>query len=309
MRWLYGVTGCGLSLVLPGLGISLAVRAFRSIATPITNVMAAADALADGDLSVRVPEAGSPDFRQLAHSFNRMADELERADQQRRTLTADVAHELRTPLHIIQGNLEGILDGVYEADSVHVNATLDEAKQLTRLVEDLQVLSLAEGGALPLSMQQVALAEVLEDVRTSFSGAAEAAQVELIVRMECEQSTAVYADPGRLNQILTNLVSNALRYTSAGGQITLNSECNEDRICISVIDTGEGIAPEDLPFVFERFWRADRARLRHDKSGGGLGLAIAKKLVEAQGGEISVESVLGQGSKFSLSLLMDDEGL
>ncbi len=149
----------------------------------------------------------------------------------------------------------------------------------------------------------------MEDVRTSFSGEAEAAQVALSVNMECDRTTAVYADPGRLNQILTNLVSNALRYTAAGGQITLKSECSEEHIRISVIDTGEGIVAEDVPFVVERFWRADRARMRRDKSGGGLGLAIVKQLVDIQGGEVSVESVVGEGSKFSFSLIIDGDVL
>ena len=145
------IGGCGLALALPLLAAALAVLAFRGIATPLADVMSAADAVAGGDLSVRIPERGRRDFARLAHSFNRMTAELERAEQQRRNLTADVAHELRTPLHILQGNLEGILDGVYEPTEAHINATLDEARILSRLVEDLRTLSLAEAEALPLA--------------------------------------------------------------------------------------------------------------------------------------------------------------
>jgi signal transduction histidine kinase len=177
------VGGCGLSLALPLLAAGLALRAFRGIATPVADVMAAADAVAEGDLSARVevPAHGPDAFGRLAESFNRMAEELERADQRRRNLTADVAHELRTPLHIIQGNLEGILDDVYEPTAEHIATTLDETRSLARLVDDLRTLSLAEAGQLPLAMETVDVIELLADVSTSFSGQAEAAGIDLRV--------------------------------------------------------------------------------------------------------------------------------
>jgi two-component system OmpR family sensor kinase/two-component system sensor histidine kinase BaeS len=305
--------GCGLALALPLLAGALAMRIFRGVATPLADVMAAADSVAAGDLSARVEVlAGSRgSFTQLARSFNHMAEELERADQQRRNLTADVAHELRNPLHIIQGNLEGILDEVYEPTSEHIAATLDETRLLARLVDDLRTLSLAEGGQLPLELEQVDLAELLTDVATSFSGQAEAAGID--VRVDVEDGGAggdlsgpvVTADVGRMGQVLGNLMANALRHTSSGGSITLRAEQAPGSARILVRDTGEGIAPEDLPFIFDRFWRGDRARSHASGAGSGLGLAIARQLVQAHGGWIGVASELGAGTTFTIDLPHD----
>jgi two-component system sensor histidine kinase BaeS len=297
--------GCGLSLALPLLAVVLAVRVFRGIATPLADVMAAADAVAGGDLSarVRVPTDGPNDFSRLAGSFNRMVEELERADQQRRNLTADVAHELRTPLHIIQGNLEGILDDVYEPTAEHISATLDETRSLARLVEDLRTLSLAEAGQLPLTWEPVDVTELLADVGTSFSGQAEAAGVDLRVQVEGAPSAlTISADVGRLDQVLGNLVANALRYTLAGGTITLRAEPADGRVRVTVSDTGEGIPAADLPFIFDRFWRGDRSRSHSSGAGSGLGLAIARQLVQAHGGWIEAQSELGRGTTFTIEL-------
>jgi two-component system OmpR family sensor kinase/two-component system sensor histidine kinase BaeS len=295
--------GCGLSLALPLLALTLAVRAFRGITTPLANVMAAADAVAEGDLSVRIPEKTPGEFGQLARSFNRMVEELERTDQQRRNLTADVAHELRTPLHIIQGNLEGVLDGVYEPTSEHINGTLDETRLLARLVDDLRTLSLAEAGQLPLRLEPVDVAELLADVSTSFSGQAEAAGIDL--RVEADESLSdlmVIADVGRLDQVISNLLVNALRHTPSGGVITLRAVRISDLVRLTVSDTGTGIPPEDLPHIFDRFWRGDPSRSRADGVGGGLGLAIARQLVQAHHGRINVESKPDQGTTFTIDL-------
>ena len=170
---------CGLLLCVPLLAGWLGRRAFRGIAAPLSNLMAAADSVAAGNLSVRVPVYGRGDFGQLAQSFNHMVEELALADQRRRNLTADVAHELRTPLQIIQGNLEGILDGVYTPSAEHIGATLDETRLLARLVEDLRVLSQAEAGQLPMTWEPVDVADLLADVATSFSGQAQAAGITL----------------------------------------------------------------------------------------------------------------------------------
>ncbi len=293
---------CGLSLALPLLAISVAVRAFRGIAAPLADVMAAADAVAAGDLTVRVPEHDRGEFGHLAASFNRMTEELERADHQRRSLTADVAHELRTPLHIIQGNLEGILDGVYEPTPDHITATLDETRSLARLVDDLQTLSLAEAGQLPLVRETVDVAELLTDVATGFSGQAEVAGVELRVETASGPSLEVSADAGRLNQVLHNLLANAMRYTRPGGSITLCGESSDDGVRIVVRDTGQGVPPDDLPYVFERFWRGDRSRSHAGGAGSGLGLAIVQQLVRAHGGTVRVESELGHGTTFTIDL-------
>ncbi|MBL7065960.1 MAG: HAMP domain-containing histidine kinase [Anaerolineae bacterium] len=309
------VGGCGLSLALPLLAVGLAVRAFRDIATPLADVMAAADAVAEGDLSARVQvtEHGPREFSRLAESFNRMTEELERADQRRRNLTADVAHELRTPLHIIQGNLEGILDDVYEPTEEHIGATLDETRLLARLVDDLRTLSLAEAGQLPLVLEPVDVIELLADVSTSFSGQAEAAGIDLRVEPALGSPNGAKGDPpamtiiadvGRLDQVLSNLVANALRHTPSGGVITLRAEVLNGSVRIIVRDTGEGIPAEDLPYVFDRFWRGDRSRSHAHGAGSGLGLAIARQLVQAQGGQIGVESEPGRGTMFTVESLM-----
>lgn len=297
------IGGIGLSLALPLLAVGLAVRAFRDIATPLADVMAAADAVGDGDLSVRVPERGPGDFGRLAKSFNRMTEELERADQQRRNLTADVAHELRTPLHVIQRNLEGILDGVYEPMSEHINTTLDETRLLARLVDDLRTLSLAEAGQLPLTWEPVDVAELLADVSTSFSGQAEAAGIDLRVEIEGDASDlTITGHMGRLDHVLSNLMANALRYTPAGGAVTLLAQPMDGGVRIIVRDTGRGIPREDLPYVFDRFWRRDRSRSHAGGAGSGLGLAIARQLVHAHGGRIGVESEPGRGITFTVEL-------
>lgn len=299
------ILGCGLALALPLLALALASRAFRGIATPLAGVMAAADAVADGDLGARVPEGGPGEFRQLARSFNRMAEELERDERRRRNLTADVAHELRTPLHIIQGNLEGMLDDVYEPNSQHIEATLEETRLLARLVADLQTLSLAEAGQLELHREPVNVAELLNDVRTSFSGQAEAVGVALEVVVDGgQEDMVVWADYGRLDQVLGNLMANALRYTPPDGVITMRAELQSGGVRISVSDTGEGIPPEDLPYIFDRFWRGDRSR-PHTGGSSGLGLAIAQQLVQAHDGRIGVSSEPGQGTTFTIELPAD----
>ncbi len=275
--------------------------AFRRFGGPVAELMAAADAVADGDFSVRVSEHGPREMRRLATSFNRMTAELGRAETQRRNLTADVAHELRTPLTILQGNLEGILDGVYPASDEHIRLTLEEARQLARLVEDLQTLSLVESGQLPLHPARVSAADLLADTAASFSGEAAAAGVILIVEVPEEgDSLLVDVDPGRVEQVLGNLVANALRYTPAGGYITLHGKPLSGGVRLSVEDTGAGIPAEELPYIFDRFWRGDKARTRGERSGSGLGLAIARQLVQANGGEIRVQSEMGRGTRFTI---------
>ncbi|MEA3351141.1 MAG: ATP-binding protein [Chloroflexota bacterium] len=299
------VGGCGLSLALPLLAGVVAVRVFRGVAAPLADVMSAADAVADGDLNVRVPAPshGPKEFARLVNSFNEMTAALEHAEQQRRNLTADVAHELRTPLHIIRGNLEGVIDGVYEPTSEHINATLEETRLLARLVTDLQTLSLAEAGQLPMRAEPVNIPDLLADVHTSFNGQAEAKGIELSLKVvDSVKGLEVQGDADRLDQVLGNLVANAIRHTPAGGQIDLETVACREGVRISVRDNGEGIPADDLPHIFDRFWKGDRVRARADKSGSGLGLAIARQLVTLHEGDIAVESKVGQGTTFTIRL-------
>ena len=299
---------CGIPMLVILLVVTIGAVVFRSLGTPLAKIMAAADAVAAGDLSTRVEESGPRDFRRMARSFNHMAAELEKADQQRRNLTADVAHELRTPLHILRGNLEGLQDGVYQPTSQHIDTMLDETRMLSRLVDDLQTLSLAEAGQLTLQLEQVDIPELLADVSTSFSGPMENSGIELGVEIMGEpEELAVTGDVERLDQVLSNLLGNALRHTPAGGSITLTAEPIPSGTRLSVSDTGEGIPPEDLPYVFDRFWRADKSRRRGSGTGSGLGLAISRQLVQAHNGQISVESELGQGATFTIDLPQEQE--
>ncbi len=312
---------CGFLLLFPLLVGWLGTRAFRNIARPISYLLDGSERVAAGDLSVRVPVGGRNEFAQLTTAFNHMVEELQLADQRRRNLTADVAHELRTPLQIIQGNLEGILDGVYAPTPEHVQATLGETRLLARLVEDLRVLSQAEAGQLVMQSEYIAVRELLDDVATSFSGQAQAAGVTLTVAA-AEQGpeaapVAIQGDYERMEQVLGNLLANALRHTPAGGAITLRADVDflqdsapaadqatgDNRwVVLTVADTGEGIPPADLPFVFDRFWRGDRSRTHVEGAGSGLGLAIARQVIQLQGGSIDVTSTLGAGTAFTIRL-------
>ena len=299
----YLLIGVGILLLV---GIAAAAthigrRNFKTIASPLAELLSAAEAVKDGDLSVRVPETNSRHFGGVANTFNEMVASLERADQQRRNLTADVAHELRTPLQIIQGNLEGVLDGVYEPTAEHIEATLEATHQLARLVEDLRTLSLAESGQLALEFEAVDVAGLLLDTQTDFSGLAESTGVTLHV-VAPDEPLVLHGDPGRLEQVLANLVVNAVRHTPRDGAITLEAASVPEGVEIRVRDTGVGIAPADLPFIFDRFWRGDRARTYREGVGSGLGLAITRQLVRLHGGTIDVASTLGAGTTFTIRL-------
>lgn len=299
---------CAIPFLVPIVGMLVGLSGMRRWVNPLADVMSAAESLADGDFSVRVEEKGDREFIKLARSFNDMAEELEHARQQRQNLTADVAHELRTPLHILQGNLEGALDGVYEASPDHLNSMLDETRLLQRLVEDLQTLSMAESGTLDFHFQNLDVADLIKDVQTSFNGRAADVGVELITSISEEiKDLTIVGDWHRLDQVLGNLVSNALRHTSEGEQITIGGSKNEDYLSLFVKDTGEGIPEEDLPYVFDRFWKGDRSRSR-SSAGSGLGLAIARQLVTAHSGTIDVSSKEGEGTVFSIALPLTDPG-
>jgi signal transduction histidine kinase len=294
---------CGIPAAFVLSAMTFGGLVFRRFGTPLAEVMSAADAVAEGDFSIRVRENVPGEFGQLARSFNRMTAELDRAESQRRNMTADVAHELRTPLQIIQGNLEGILDGVYPPDPEHIRATLDETRLLARLVSDLQTLSLAEAGQLPLHKLEVRIGDLVEDVLLSFAGQAESAAIELTALMDgIDEASAFYVDPDRIDQVLTNLVANAIRHTPPHGKITLGAQMQTETILLSVADSGPGILPEDLPYIFDRFYRGDPARTRSAGSGSGLGLAIARQLVHAHGGKIHAQNAPEGGAIFTLEI-------
>lgn len=294
---------CLVPVSLVALGTVMARWGFRRVAAPIADVMSAADAVADGDLSVRLREDVPGEFGMLARRFNRMTAELERAEAQRRNLTADIAHELRNPLHILQGNLEGMLDGVYEPSPEILGATLEETRLLARLVSDLQTLSLAESGELPLHPAPIRAADLLADVMAGFSARAAEEGIDLRADIPAEAADlTLTVDPDRMEQVLSNLVVNALRYTSGGGSVTLRAERSVGAARLTVSDTGSGIPPEDLPYIFDRFWRGDRSRVRAGGSGSGLGLAIARQLVRAHGGTISAASTPGAGTEITIEL-------
>jgi two-component system OmpR family sensor kinase/two-component system sensor histidine kinase BaeS len=275
----------------------------RRVTMPLSDIMKAADSLAGGDLTARVPVRGGREFRHLADSFNRMAGALETADRQRRELLADVAHELRTPLTVVQGNLEGLRDGVYQPTPEHLDLILDETLKLGRLVDDLRILTLAEAGQLCLDLQVLDVPLLLADLRDAFACQAGEAGIDLTVDT-AQALPPLPADPQRLGQVLGNLIGNALRHTPRGGRVTLGADLapKGDAVRLWVADTGEGIASGDLPHIFDRFWRGDPARSHEAGAGSGLGLAIAKSLVEAHGGRIWADSQLSQGTTVSCLL-------
>jgi two-component system OmpR family sensor kinase/two-component system sensor histidine kinase BaeS len=285
----------GLAVLLgTGLGLLLA----RTLTAPLSQVSVAAEAIAAGDLSQRVPEQGTAEVRSVAHSFNQMASNLEQAEQLRRNLVADIAHELRTPLTVIQGNLQALLDGVYPLERAEIATIYDETRLLSRLVADLRELAQAEAGQLHLVLQPTDVAAVAQQTVDSLTPLAEAQQVELRLEVPPGLPPAL-ADRDRLAQILRNLLSNALRHAPENGHVLVSIEGSEDLTWLRVVvaDDGPGIAAADLPHVFDRFWSRGQG-----DAGSGLGLAIAKHLVEAQGGQIAVHSQPGQGTQFWFSL-------
>ncbi len=293
---------CGAPVVFFVGAIFILFNLYIRLGRPLEQFFKTINAVEEGNLSARVPENNSDMYSDLIKRFNKMVAELERAEQQRRNLTADIAHELRTPLHIIQGNLEGIIDGVYKPTTEHINNTLDETNLLARLVNDLQTLSLAETGQLPLHPTRFLLADLIHDLTSSFSSQAASLGVDLQTNIT-DRNQHLNADYDRLNQVLSNLIANALRHTPKGGKISIETESTssvERSVRIKIKDTGAGIAPEDLPFIFDRFWRADKSR--SERTHSGLGLAISKQLIHAHHGTIEAQSELSKGTTFIIEL-------
>ena len=284
----------GLAAVLLTLGLS------RRILGPIEALTAAARRMEKGDLSQRVEVKSKDEIGELARAFNAMADGLARLEELRRNMVTDVAHELRTPLSNIRGYLEALRDGVVEPNRQIIDSLYEEAMLLNRLVDDLQELALAEAGQLRLERRPVALADVADRAVEAIRPRAAARGIALQVNLP-EDLPLVDIDPQRVGQVLGNLLSNALTYTPSGGEVVVGARTRESEVEVSVSDTGEGIPTEDLPYIFERFYRVDKSRSRAT-GGTGLGLAIVKQLVEAHGGRIEVESEVGRGTRFTFTL-------
>ena len=288
-------TGGGIAAFIPLTIVVLllfgtAARGFRRFAAPLGDLIDAAESVEAGNYGVRVRARGPRELRSLATAFNSMSGRLESSERERRRLLADVTHELRTPLTIMQGNLEALLDGVYPADPAHLEPILDETRVLSRLVDDLRTLSLAEAGALTLHREPTDVAQLLTDSVASFRTQADAAGVELAIKIDGMLPQAEI-DPLRMREVLSNLLSNALRYTPRGGTVRVEASVADGRLRVAVRDSGPGIAADALPHIFDRFYKSDESR------GAGLGLAIAKSLVVAHGGEIEATSAPGQGTE------------
>ncbi len=285
--------------ILTAVAVSLFVT--RRIVAPIQAMARASTRIAAGRYGERVPVPSADELGELATHFNQMAETLERIEARRRDLIADVAHELRTPLASIAGYMEGLLDGVMPAQPETFHRAHREAIRLQRLVDDLQELSRAEAGQVPVHPRPVEVRGLTEAAATRLRPQFDDKDVALTVDVP-RGLPPVLADPDRIGQVLTNLLGNALQYTPAGGRVEIRARREDGSVAIAVVDTGIGIPAEHLPHVFDRFYRVDRSRARAS-GGSGIGLTIARHLVEAHGGSIHAESAgPGRGSTFTVTL-------
>jgi len=316
--WLLGSAGCAGTLWLIGvlrgqntssptwivlalaamLAFIVLVSGVRMLALPLGDLVEAAQRVESGDLEPRVRLRGPRELRALARAFNAMLDRLQQNELQRRQLLADVTHELRTPVAVLQGNLEAMVDGVYPADPEHLGPLVEETRLLSRLIDDLRTLSLAESGVLKLHREPTDLGVLVGEVIAAFRAQAESGGVGLHADLPDDVPLAEI-DPLRVREVLINLTANALRHTPRGGTVRIAVAAERGRLRFSVADSGTGIAPEDLPHVFERFYKTA------DSTGSGLGLAIARNLVLAHGGEIEAESAAGLGTTIRFTLPLE----
>jgi len=273
--------------------VAIAFLLMRRFVNPLADVVYAAHEVASGKLDTRIPLEGPQDLHSLAESFNEMASSLERNDRERRDMLADIAHELRTPLSVIRGRLEGIVDGIYSADGEQVSLALNQTYLLERLVDDLRLLTLAEARQLHFEKKNVDLSQLIQHSIEMFSAEAREKNISLLLEKGSGDFT-IELDAQRTEQVIGNLIGNALRHTPEGSKVWLTLDANPDSVCATINDNGPGVPNEDLPFLFDRFWRKDKSRTRAS-GGAGLGLAIAKQLVEAQGGTIEVRNLSAGG--------------
>ena len=293
VQWIVPAGGVLLALMISA--VVVAGANLRRMSVPLDDLLAASHRLAEGDYSVRVVPHGPLEVRSLAAAFNSMAEQLQTDDSQRRSMLADVTHELRTPLTIIQGNLEGILDGLYPADEARLRSLIEETQILSRLTDDLRTLSLAESGTLQLKREPTDLIALARDSVGAFQSqsGSSGVRVELATGLS---ELVLNIDPERVRQVLGNLISNAVRYSPRGTSVRVELSASNGGANIAVSDSGPGIAAADLPHVFDRYYKSA------DSRGMGLGLSIARYIVEAHGGQIRAGSQAGSGTVISFTL-------
>ncbi|MGE5464922.1 MAG: sensor histidine kinase [Syntrophothermus sp.] len=289
-----------ISFVLALFLVIVATLLFRRFVNPLADVIYAAKNVATGKLDTRVPTTGPQDLRSLSESFNEMAVSLERNDRERRDMLADIAHELRTPLSVIRGRLEGIVDGIYPENGPQVSMALEQTYVMQRLVDDLRLLTLVETRQLPFDKREVNIGDLMDRVIDMFSAEAKEKNISLSFA-ERNGNLSALIDPQRFEQVIGNVIGNALRYVPDGGKVWVIAEEKPESLRITVNDNGPGIPDADLPFIFDRFWRKDKSRSRIF-GGTGLGLAIARQLVEAQKGTITALNLPDGGLQIVVEL-------
>lgn len=288
--------------VLVAMAVALALAAYLN--RPLRRLETAAGQIADGDLSHRLDVRGPAEVAAIGDAFNQMADSLEEAEELRRRLVADVAHELRNPIAAARLQAEGMVEGILPADTARLESLVEDLRHLSRLVDDLQELTVAEAGRLTYQMEPIDLAALIDrEVERARAAAAPGVRVGA---QGTGEAVMLVADERRIAQVLRNLLSNAVRHT-ASGSVDVDLTTGDGRATVTVADTGEGIDPADLPHVFERFFRADAARASHT-GGAGLGLAITRSIVHDHGGDITAKSEPGAGTTMTFTLPLDREG-
>jgi signal transduction histidine kinase len=282
------------------IGIGLAFIFSRHLSQPLSKLAIAARQIASGNFNVRIQVPTGDEMEEVAHAFNFMKDSLKANEEARHKLVADVAHELRTPLSVLRGNLESMQEGIIEPTQETIVSLHDEVLRLSRIVQDLLNLGQMESGGFPLNLQLTNIVEVITRVTSVFAAETDARGIRLETNIQ-GTLPLTQADPDRIAQVLVNLLANAVHHTPDGGEISVSASRIDDNIVVSVTDSGPGIAKEDLPHVFDRFYRTDRARDRA-AGGTGLGLAIVKGIITAHRGSIRVESEPGISTTFTFSL-------
>ncbi len=285
-----GLIGVGIAIIL-----SIVVGSW--LLKPVTQLSSAAKTLGKGDLTARVSLSGKDELAELGNTFNQMADSLQMAEQSRRNMTADIAHELRTPLAVQRASLEAMLDGVYPMQAENLQPVLEQNVLLTRMVDDLRLLALADAGELRLEKLQTDLGSLIGRVAKNFQSQADYRSVE--INYQPVDGLIANIDPIRVEQIINNIISNALRFTPDGGSIDIQGEKVGSTIQFAIHDSGPGIPEESLPYVFDRFYRTDKGRVRED-GGSGLGLAIARQFARVMNGDISVRNHPSGGAEFKI---------